>query len=130
MLIDAAKGRPVLWLGILIQNSGKGPPDNLRVFIVSESASWLQLRPLSPIVPEWSSVLQQVSSEKFVVANADEGDPGAYIDRFILEDDPHCLLEAMAIAAYAIGAKKGWIYLRAEYPDSCLILQRALVEAR
>ena len=49
--------------------------------------------------------------EKFVVANADEGDPGAYIDRFLLEDDPHALIEGMLLAAYAVGARKGWIYL-------------------
>jgi formate dehydrogenase iron-sulfur subunit len=65
-----------------------------------------------------------------VVANADEGDPGAYIDRFLLEDDPHRLIEAMAIAGYAVGAGKGYIYLRKEYPQARLALQNAFQEAR
>jgi len=64
------------------------------------------------------------------VANADECDPGAYIDRFILEDDPHRVIEAMAIAGYAVGAGKGYIYLRAEYPDARRRLDSAIEEAR
>jgi NADH:ubiquinone oxidoreductase subunit F (NADH-binding) len=79
---------------------------------------------------KWRAVAEQKGSEKFVVANADEGDPGAYIDRFLLEDDPHRLLEAMAIAGYAIGATKGYVYLRKEYPDARITLERALLEAR
>jgi NADH:ubiquinone oxidoreductase subunit F (NADH-binding) len=79
---------------------------------------------------KWRAVFQQSAQEKFVVANADEGDAGAYIDRFLLEDDPHTLIEAMAIAGYAIGASKGWIYLRKEYPDAQARLERALDEAR
>jgi NADH:ubiquinone oxidoreductase subunit F (NADH-binding) len=83
-----------------------------------------------PTGRKWSSVFQQPAAEKFVVANADEGDPGAYIDRFLLEDDPHCLIEAMTIAAFAVGARKGWIYLRNEYPEAQAILRTALDEAR
>lgn len=78
---------------------------------------------------KWRAVFEQNSLEKFVVANADEGDPGVYVDRFILEKDPHCLIEAMTIAAYAIGANKGYIYLRVEYPLALAILQNALAEA-
>jgi formate dehydrogenase iron-sulfur subunit len=79
---------------------------------------------------KWRVVAEQKGPEKFVVANADEGDPGAYIDRFLLEDDPHRLLEAMAIAGYAVGATQGYIYLRKEYPHARIALERALLEAR
>ena len=64
------------------------------------------------------AVAKQDATEKFVVANFDEGDPGAYIDRFIAEDDPHCLIEGMIIAARAVGASRGWIYVRCEYPEA------------
>jgi NADH:ubiquinone oxidoreductase subunit F (NADH-binding) len=79
---------------------------------------------------KWRAVAEQKGPEKFVVANADEGDPGAYIDRFLLEGNPHRLLEALAIAGYAIGATKGYVYLRKEYPDARIALERALLEAR
>jgi NADH:ubiquinone oxidoreductase subunit F (NADH-binding) len=83
-----------------------------------------------PTGRKWRAVAQQPTPEKFVIANADEGDPGAYIDRFLLEDDPHALLEGMLLAAYAIGARKGWIYLRNEYPRAGEILRNAIAEAR
>jgi NADH:ubiquinone oxidoreductase subunit F (NADH-binding) len=83
-----------------------------------------------PTGKKWRSVAEQKGSEKFVVANADEGDPGAYIDRLLMEDDPHRLIEAMAIAGYAVGAAKGYIYLRKEYPRARAVLEQALVEAR
>ena len=83
-----------------------------------------------PTGKKWRAVAEQKGSEKFVVANADEGDPGAYIDRFLLEDDPHRLIEAMAIAGYAVGAAKGYIYLRKEYPCARTALEQALVEVR
>ncbi|HSA58833.1 MAG TPA: NADH-ubiquinone oxidoreductase-F iron-sulfur binding region domain-containing protein [bacterium] len=81
---------------------------------------------------KWRMVAQAASADgdKFVVANADEGDPGAYIDRFLMEDDPFRLIEAMAIAACAVGATKGLIYLRQEYPAARSILEGALEEAR
>jgi NADH:ubiquinone oxidoreductase subunit F (NADH-binding) len=83
-----------------------------------------------PTGKKWRAVFDQPSPEKFVVANGDEGDPGAYIDRFLMEDDPHGLIEEMLIAGYAVGAKKGYIYLRNEYPDALDSLRQALVEAR
>jgi NADH:ubiquinone oxidoreductase subunit F (NADH-binding) len=79
---------------------------------------------------KWRLVAEQSRTEKYVIANADEGDSGSYIDRFILEDDPHCLIEGMCIASHVIGAKKGMIYLRAEYPAAKAILDHALDEAR
>jgi len=83
-----------------------------------------------PTGKKWRAVLGEPSPEKFVVANADEGDPGAYIDRFIIEDDPHALVEGMVIAGYAVGAKKGYVYLRAEYPQARTVLEEAILEAR
>jgi NADH:ubiquinone oxidoreductase subunit F (NADH-binding) len=86
-----------------------------------------------PTGRKWRAVAQSASGgspEKFVAANADEGDPGAYIDRFLLEDDPHALLEGMLLAAYAVGAGKGWIYLRNEYPRAGEVLRNAIAEAR
>jgi NADH:ubiquinone oxidoreductase subunit F (NADH-binding) len=82
-----------------------------------------------PTGKKWRAVAEQKRPEKFVVANADEGDPGAYIDRFLLQNDPHRLLEAMGIAGYAVGATKGYIYLRKEYPDARIVLEKALEEA-
>jgi NADH:ubiquinone oxidoreductase subunit F (NADH-binding) len=83
-----------------------------------------------PTGRKWRAVAQDESPEKFVVVNADEGDSGAYIDRFLLEDDPHALIEGMLLAAYAVGARKGWIYLRKEYPRTEEILRKAIDEAR
>ena len=65
---------------------------------------------------KWEFALKQESDKKYVICNADEGDPGAFMDRSVLEGDPHAVLEAMTIAGYAIGASKGFIYVRAEYP--------------
>jgi len=79
---------------------------------------------------KWRSAASQPAGEKFIIANADEGDAGAYVDRFILEDDPHALIEGMLIAAHVIGATRGWIYLRSEYPAARPILENALTEAR
>jgi NADH:ubiquinone oxidoreductase subunit F (NADH-binding) len=79
-----------------------------------------------PTGAKWRAVAGQKSAEKFVVANLDEGDSGAYIDRFIAEDDPFCLLEGMAIAAHAVGAKQAFIYVRCEYPGAIRSLQDAI----
>lgn len=76
---------------------------------------------------KWSTVERAQSREKYVVCNADEGDPGAFMDRSVMEADPHRILEGMAIAAYAIGASKGYLYIRAEYP---LAVQRIKLAIR
>lgn len=83
-----------------------------------------------PTGKKWRAVSNQEGTVKHIVANADEGDPGAYIDRFLMEEDPFALIEGMTIAARAIGAAKGWIYLRAEYPDAASCLTQAISEAR
>jgi NADH:ubiquinone oxidoreductase subunit F (NADH-binding) len=83
-----------------------------------------------PTGKKWRAVFREESRTKYVIANADEGDPGVFIDRFLLEQDPFCLLEAMTIAAYAVGAQKGIIYLRQEYPKALAVVNRAITQAR
>jgi len=79
---------------------------------------------------KWEIASKNKSDEKYVVCNADEGDPGAFMDRSVLEGDPHAVLEAMAICGYAIGASKGLIYIRAEYPLAIHRLKIAIAQAR
>ncbi len=79
---------------------------------------------------KWGFTAQEESDQKYVVCNADEGDPGAFMDRSILEGDPHSVIEAMAICGYAIGANQGYVYVRAEYPLAIQRLQRAIDQAR
>ncbi len=79
---------------------------------------------------KWSFAKASVSEKKYVCCNADEGDPGAFMDRSVLEGDPHALIEAMAIAGYAIGADEGFVYVRAEYPIAVKRLQIAIDQAK
>ena len=79
---------------------------------------------------KWEAARKEESDEKYVVCNADEGDPGAFMDRSLLEGDPHRILEGMLIAGYAIGAKKGIIYARAEYPLAISRVTKAIEQAR
>ncbi|MBM3150767.1 MAG: NADH-quinone oxidoreductase subunit NuoF [Chloroflexi bacterium] len=78
---------------------------------------------------KWEFCRRARGNPKYVICNADEGDPGAFMDRSVLEGDPHCLLEGMAIAAYAIGAQEGYIYCRAEYPLAITRLEKAIAQA-
>uniref|UniRef100_A0A7C4CH17 NADH-quinone oxidoreductase subunit NuoF n=1 Tax=Fervidobacterium thailandense TaxID=1008305 RepID=A0A7C4CH17_9BACT len=78
---------------------------------------------------KWELARQQQSDVKYMICNADEGDPGAFMDRSILEGDPHSIVEAMTIAGYAIGAKQGFVYVRAEYPLAIERLQKAIEDA-
>ena len=78
---------------------------------------------------KWSTVAKTGEQQKYVICNADEGDPGAFMDRTVLESDPHRVLEGMAIAAYAVGAQKGFIYVRAEYPLAVKHLKTAIKQA-
>ena len=79
---------------------------------------------------KWSFTAAQPKGQKYVVCNADEGDPGAFMDRSVLEGDPHCLVEAMTICGYATGASEGYVYVRAEYPIAVARLQKAIDDAR
>ncbi len=83
-----------------------------------------------PTGRKWALTAPNQADQKYVVCNADEGDPGAFMDRSVLEGDPHCIIEAMAIAGYAIGATKGYVYVRAEYPIAVNRLQIAIDQAK
>lgn len=82
-----------------------------------------------PTGQKWKLARQAVAEQKYVVCNADEGEPGAYMDRTVLESDPHAVLEGMLIGAYAIGATEGFIYVRNEYPLAIETLENAIAEA-
>lgn len=83
-----------------------------------------------PTGVKWGFAAPNKADQKFIICNADEGDPGAFMDRSVLEGDPHAILEAMAIGGYAIGASKGFIYVRAEYPVAVQRLLTAIHQAR
>ncbi|MGX7289413.1 NADH-ubiquinone oxidoreductase-F iron-sulfur binding region domain-containing protein [Enterococcus devriesei] len=83
-----------------------------------------------PTFMKWSFAKASISDQKYVICNADEGDPGAFMDRSVLEGDPHAVIEAMAIAGYTIGASQGYIYVRAEYPIAVNRLKIAIKQAR
>lgn len=79
---------------------------------------------------KWATVAKMPPGQKYVICNGDEGDPGAFMDRSVLESDPHLVLEGMAIAAYAVGANHGYVYVRAEYPLAIQRLQKAIQQAK
>jgi NADH:ubiquinone oxidoreductase subunit F (NADH-binding)/Pyruvate/2-oxoacid:ferredoxin oxidoreductase delta subunit len=79
---------------------------------------------------KWSIAQKQIAEQKYMVCNADEGDPGAFMDRAVIEGDPHRLLEGLALASYAIGASKAYVYIRAEYPLAIKRLQQAIAQAK
>jgi NADH:ubiquinone oxidoreductase subunit F (NADH-binding)/(2Fe-2S) ferredoxin len=83
-----------------------------------------------PTGQKWSLVARSHSTPKYIVANLDEGDPGVFANRTLAEADPHAIIEGMLIAAYAVGAEKGFIYIRAEYPLAIQTLQKAITQAR
>ncbi len=83
-----------------------------------------------PAGKKWQFALREAAGQKYLVCNADEGDPGAFMDRAVIEGDPHRLIEGMAIAAYAIGATKAYVYIRAEYPQAIDRLREAIRQAR
>ena len=79
---------------------------------------------------KWHFTRQEQASQKYVIVNGDEGDPGAYMDRTVMEDDPHRVLEGMLICAYAVGASFGYFYIRGEYPIAIQRIRRAIIKAR
>ncbi len=83
-----------------------------------------------PTGVKWKTAAEQPAGKKYMVCNADEGDPGAFMDRSILEGDPHSIIEGMLIAAYAFGSDQGYVYIRAEYPLAIARLQKALDQAK
>ena len=138
---------------IVLENSGEIDPERIEDYIAAAGYESLvtTLTSMSPleVIEEvkksglrgrggagyptglkWSTVQKASSDEgKYVICNADEGDPGAFMDRSVLESDPHRVLEGMAIAAYAVGANKGYIYIRAEYPLAVKRLKEAIRQA-
>ena len=138
---------------IVLENSGKIDPERIEDYIAANGYQPLyhalhDLKPSDvvgiitksglrgrggagyPTGVKWALVGKAKSERKFVVCNADEGDPGAFMDRSVLESDPHRVLEGMAIAAYAVGATQGYIYVRGEYPLAIGRLQTAIRQAR
>ncbi len=82
-----------------------------------------------PTGMKWKFARQAAGDKKYIICNADEGDPGAFMDRSVLEGDPHAVLEGMLIAGYAIGSDEAYIYVRAEYPKAVARLRRAIAQA-
>ena len=140
-------------LSIVLANSGEIDPERIESYIAAEGYQALHdvLREMTPkeVVEamvksglrgrggagfptgiKWGTVAKTQSQQKYVICNADEGDPGAFMDRSVLESDPHSVLEGMAIAAYAVGASQGFIYVRAEYPLAIKRLQNAIKQAK
>jgi bidirectional [NiFe] hydrogenase diaphorase subunit len=140
-------------LPIVLENCGRVDPERLESYIAHDGYLALRhvLRELSPaeVIAEitksglrgrggagyptglkWATVAKTASAKKYVICNADEGDPGAFMDRSVLESDPHRVLEGMSIAAYAVGADQGYIYVRAEYPLAIARLQTAIRQAK
>lgn len=140
-------------MSIVLENSGKVDPERIQSYIAAQGYQVLYhvLREMTPteVVDaitssglrgrggagyptglKWATVAKAEGERKFVICNADEGDPGAFMDRSVLESDPHRVLEGMAIAAYAVGANQGYIYIRAEYPIAINRLQTAIRQAQ
>ena len=137
---------------IVLENSGKIDPERIEDYIAHDGYQALvtaitELTPQEVVASilksglrgrggagyptglKWSTVAKTGEQEKYVICNADEGDPGAFMDRAVLESDPHRVLEGMAIAAYAVGAQKGYLYVRAEYPLAVKHLKTAIKQA-
>ena len=138
---------------IALKNCGSIDPESIEQYIAAEGYAALK-KVLTTMDPEnvvkvikdsglrgrggggystglkWEFASKNISDQKYVVCNADEGDPGAFMDRSILEGDPHSVIEGMIIAGYAIGATKGLVYIRAEYPLAIERLRKAIETAR
>ena len=138
---------------VVLENSGKIDPEKMEEYIAAEGyrALFHALTEMTPaeVIQEvsisglrgrggggyltglkWGTVAKAGGPTKYAICNADEGDPGAFMDRSVLESDPHRVLEGMTIAAYAVGASQGYIYVRAEYPLAVKRLEKAIREAR
>ena len=140
-------------LRIALKNCGKINPEDINEYIVEDGylALYKVLKEMTPeeVVEEikasglrgrggggfptgfkWENTAKEKSKEKYIFCNADEGDPGAFMDESLLEGDPNCIIEAMAIGGYATGANTGIVYIRAEYPLAIKRLQHAVKQAR
>ena len=140
-------------LSIVLANSGIVDPDRIESYIAADGYQALhevlhEMTPKDaveamvnsglrgrggagfPTGLKWGTVAKSPGAKKYIICNADEGDPGAFMDRSVLESDPHSVLEGMAIAAFAVGADQGFIYVRAEYPLAISRLQNAIKQAK
>src|ERR1022692_1323845 len=140
-------------MSIVLANSGEIDPERIESYIEAEgyrglNTVLLEMAPKDavdcviksglrgrggagyPTGLKWATVAKTPAAQKYVVCNADEGDPGAFMDRSVLASDPHSVLEGMAIAGYAVGASQGFIYVRAEYPLAIKRLQTAIRQAK
>jgi len=138
---------------IVLENSGRIDPEAIDEYIARDGyqaliAALTEMSPQSvidqisksglrgrggggyPTGLKWGTVAKAVGAQKYVICNGDEGDPGAFMDRSVLESDPQRVIEGMAIAAYAVGASKGYIYVRAEYPLAVTRMTASLQQAR
>ncbi|MCA9960617.1 MAG: NAD(P)H-dependent oxidoreductase subunit E, partial [Anaerolineales bacterium] len=138
---------------IVLENSGEIDPERIEEYIAADGYRGL-LTAVTEMAPyevidqitrsglrgrggggyptglKWTTVAKASGPDKFVICNADEGDPGAFMDRSVLESDPHRVLEGMALAAYAIGANEGYVYVRGEYPLAVARLKTAIRQAQ
>ncbi len=156
--VTAERGDPTgpfftLQASVILENSGRIEPERIESYIAADGYMALHhvLHDKTPeeVIQEimrsglrgrggagyptgvkWATVAKNKGERKYVVCNADEGDPGAFMNRSLLESDPHRVLEGMAIAGYAVGANQGYIYVRGEYPLAIERLQTALKQAR
>ncbi len=155
--VAAERGDPdspffALQANVVLENSGRVEPERIESYIAADGYQALG-RALHEMTPaqvieaatrsglrgrggagfptgvKWATVAKGRGERKFVVCNADEGDPGAFMNRSVLESDPHRVLEGMAIAGYAVGASQGYVYVRGEYPLAIQRLQTALKQA-
>ena len=117
---------------LALRNCGVIDPENIDEYIQEMIKSGLRGRGGGgfPTGKKWQFAAASKADQKYIICNADEGDPGAFMDRSILEGDPHSVIEAMAIGGYAIGASEGYVYVRAEYPIAVKRLQHAINQAR
>jgi NADH:ubiquinone oxidoreductase subunit F (NADH-binding)/(2Fe-2S) ferredoxin len=150
---DEEKSEDALQAKIVLRNSGSIKPEDINDYIAAKGYQALgkaltEMKPDEvineviesglrgrggggfPTGKKWTFAASQKSDVKYMICNADEGDPGAFMDRAVLEGDPHSVLEAMTIAGYAIGANLGIIYIRAEYPLAIERLQVAIAQAK
>jgi len=138
---------------IVLENAGRIDPERIEDYIAAGGYKAL-FRVLTELMPvgviaeitrsglrgrggagyptglKWSTVAKAAATKKYVICNGDEGDPGAFMDRSVMEADPHRVLEGMAIAAYAVGADQGYIYIRAEYPLAIKRIEKAIRQAQ
>jgi NADH:ubiquinone oxidoreductase subunit F (NADH-binding) len=150
---DAQVSEPAKQLKVVLRNCGRIDPCEIRDYIANDGYQGLK-KVLSGMAPDevvgelkisglrgrggggfptwmkWDFARRMNSDQKYIVCNGDEGDPGAYMDRSVLEGDPHSVLEGMVIAGYTIGASKGYLYIRAEYPLAIERIENAIRQAR